>query len=640
VKFPLRSKLILAICLPLVVVYLGMLALEYRVRKRESLVEMENYLTELTAHEALELDLHLAGAAQVARTVADCFPSLRSGDERELTGVLRTNVRNNAAVFGMCLAFEPQTRGKPGRPFAPYVCRSAVEDQFRELDIAKTNPDYTRCDWYQLPNLLGRPAWTDPYFDKGAGEILMCTYSVPLVREGAMQGVVTVDISLEQVRRKVARMLAAGSYGGYCMVVSGTGAFVSHPDKSLDMADSIYGLGEWCGRPELAELGHAMAGGRTGIARIDDYATGRPKWVAYAPVPSVGWSLAAVIPEEIVMADVREHLNRQAVLLLAGLVLLLAVIPAVSAMVVRPIGRLAVVAAEVARGNFDARVTGVRSRDEVGQFAETFNQMVAELKGSVDAQIRETAAREALESELRIARQIQTSLLPTQRPPLPRGARLSLDAHSAPAKIMAGDFYDFWLVEDDVLAVVMADVSGKGVPAAMFMAVAHTVLRNVTSPGVSPAKVLTAANRVLAAENDEGMFVTVFYGHYHVHTGEMVFANGGHNPPLVLRSHGGIETLEGPTGPILGIAPEADYDQRRVTLEPSDVLVLYTDGATEATDTHGAMLGERGLREILAGVLAGTVEEICAEVLRRVDQYRSSPDQDDVTVLALRREGA
>jgi phosphoserine phosphatase RsbU/P len=635
VKFPLRSKLVLAICLPLVVVYLTMLAIEYRVRTREEMAKMERYLAELTAHEALVLDGQLAAAAQVTRTVGQMLNTFPSRNPDDMYLLLQENVRQNTEIFGMCVALESAARGASRGAFAPYVCRASESSGLRSLDIAAANPDFTRWDWYLLPKLLNKPAWTDPYFDRGAGDILMCTYSVPLVGHGAFQGVVTADISLAHLDYRVNK-IAGGS--GYCMVVSGTGTFVTHPEQSLAMADTIFGLAEWYDRPELAELGHAMQGGQKGVARVRDWKTGQRKWIAYAPVPSVGWSLAAAIPEQTVMDEVYGQLNRQALLLMAGLVALVALILVVSSLVVRPIGRLAAAAVEVARGNLDVRVTGVNSRDEIGCFAHTFNRMLGDLKGNVDARIRETAAREALERELRIARQIQNSLLPSQRPPFPHCRQLALDARNAPAKIMAGDFFDFWFVEDGVLALVMADVSGKGVPAAMFMAVAHTVLRNVTAPGRTPAEVLAAANRVLASENDEGMFVTIFYAHYHVATGELVFANGGHNPPLVLRAGGAIESLAGPTGPIVGIMPDSPYDQRSMTLEPSDVLVLYTDGATEATNADGAMLGEQGLRGILAEVHARPVEEICETVLRRVDEFRSSPDQDDVTVLALRRE--
>jgi serine phosphatase RsbU (regulator of sigma subunit) len=238
--------------------------------------------------------------------------------------------------------------------------------------------------------------------------------------------------------------------------------------------------------------------------------------------------------------------------------------------------------------------------------------------------------------ELEIARGVQLSLLPGRRPPFPERKEFSLDAVNQAAKIMAGDFFDYWFVEENVLAVLIADVSGKGVPAAMFMAVARTLLRVATVPGRDPGKVLTEANNALAQNNEESMFVTVFYAHYHVRSGELVFANGGHNPPYMLRANGTVESLGDPTGPIVAVMPDVEYTSRRMTLADGDTLVLYTDGVTEAANQRGEFLSESGLEKILASLAKRGVEEICRTVLTQVDAYRSSPDQDDVTVVALR----
>jgi phosphoserine phosphatase RsbU/P len=162
-------------------------------------------------------------------------------------------------------------------------------------------------------------------------------------------------------------------------------------------------------------------------------------------------------------------------------------------------------------------------------------------------------------------------------------------------------------------------------------------LRNFSVPGQGPAQVLTIANNLMATQNDEGMFVTIFYGHYHVRTGELRFANGGHNPPFLVRKDDTMLLLGPPTGPIVGILPDAKYTERREVLAPAELLVLYTDGVTEACSGEDVLLGEEGLRQILAEVHGQTVEDICRSVLHRIKLYRSSSDQDDVTILALRR---
>jgi sigma-B regulation protein RsbU (phosphoserine phosphatase) len=423
------------------------------------------------------------------------------------------------------------------------------------------------------------------------------------------------------------------------MILSQSGTIVSHPRESLVMSESIFSLAEWYGLPELAELGREMIAGKFRVRRIPDFETGQPKWAVPVPVPSTGWSLAAIIPEERVLAPVNGRVNRQMCLLLAGLGVIILVVLVMSGWITRPLARLAAATREVARGNLDVRVTDIRSRDEIRQFADTFNRMLADLKSNVEARIRERAEREAVEKELQVARQIQSSLLPKVRPPYSERDEFSLYAVNEPARVTAGDFYDFWFVDDDRLAVVIADVSGKGLPAAMFMAVARTVIRNFSAAERAPAETLAIANRILMEDNEEQMFVTVFLGHYHVRTSELTYANGGHNPPLLARHGGQVESLGPSTGPPLAVWDDADYENQQIRLQPADLLLLYTDGVTEAHNEETGMFGEENLVRLLSQLHAAPLEEICRVLLDRVNDHRRQQAQDDVTLLALRLGG-
>jgi serine phosphatase RsbU (regulator of sigma subunit) len=171
----------------------------------------------------------------------------------------------------------------------------------------------------------------------------------------------------------------------------------------------------------------------------------------------------------------------------------------------------------------------------------------------------------------------------------------------------------------------------------MFMAVARTILRSFPAQGQSPAQVLAMANRILAADNKEQMFVTVFFAHYQVRTGEMVFANAGHNPPYLVRAGGAVASLGEATGTILGVFPDAAFDDGRASLAPDDVLVAYTDGVTEAADAEGVMFGDERLEKLLSEIHAEPVEAIRRRILEEITAYRQGQDQDDVTVLVLKR---
>ncbi len=629
-----RTKLELAICLPLVAVYGLMLTLEFRLGRRTALKQMELHLTELARHEAARLDTELSSVAQLVRTTADAISLQPAFDAAQIERLLRVNLEKNPRVFGMAAAFAPGMFTSGVTHFSPYVHRSPQGTDLKAMNITPADGyDYTLWDWYLLPKLLERAVWTDPYYDRGAGNTLMCTYGAPFYREGRFCGVVTADVSLQDLRDKLSRV---GMNEAYCFVISQAGTFISHPNDDYIMCESIFSLAEWHKLPALFEVGKQMIAGATGVSRLPSLDTGEPRFIVFAPVASAHWSFAAVIAERRVLAPVRLRMAREMGLLIAGLLILVVVVLFVSVRLTRPIGRLAAVARELARGNLDVQVTGITAGDEIGQFAQTFNKMVTDLRANVEERVRETAARQAVESELNVATEIQLSLIPHTFPPFPERQEFDLYAVYEPAKFMAGDYYDFFFVKEDVLAVVIADVSGKGVPAAMFMAVVRTALRNFTTPSTGPAQVLETTNRTLVANNDKLMFVTLFYAHYHIRTGELTYASAGHNPPYVIRANGRAENLE-PTGPVLAVLPDARYDNGAVSLNPGDLLALYTDGVTEARPGDGELFGEARLEHLLIDIASQPLKIICDRIVHDVDEYRRHEPQDDVTLLVLKR---
>jgi sigma-B regulation protein RsbU (phosphoserine phosphatase) len=630
-RFRIRVKLVLAVCVPLTPVFAAVSGIDYYTATRQAVDRTEREMKELTARVAVEIEKGLAPVEQTAKNTASLLTRSPLREKEQLEKLLFSNVRDTPHAFGSAVAYEPGEFAPDLSRFSRYVCRDASTQNPVRKEIAY---DYLCWDWYQLPKRLGRPVWTEPYLDRGAGDVLMCTYSAPFFRNQTFQGVVTVDISLESLRRELGKVHIKG---GYCLIVSRTGTFVSHPNESRILHDSIARLAERCDSPELADVGKEMTEGQRGMQRLVDVETGRPAWFVYAPIESVGWSVAAVIPEDEVMADVYAEQNRQAALFGAGLAASILLVMLVTAWITRPIARLAVAAKELAAGNLDVQTPEVRGDDEITEFAHTFQTMVRDLKAAVEQRLSETAARESIERELQVARRIQTSLLPMARPPFPERKEFSLDAHNEPARIVAGDFFDYWLVGDDVLALVVADVCGKGVPAAMFMAVTRTILRHLSKPGQSPSQIISLANRILVSDNREQMFVTAFYAHYHIRDGELIFCNAGHNPPYLVSVGGKVVSLGPPTGTLVGVFEDARYEDGRVGLAPGDVLAVYTDGVTEAADAD-TLFGEERLEQLLAATAGSPVDAVRRRILQEVKAYCHGEAQDDVTLLVLKRE--
>lgn len=262
--------------------------------------------------------------------------------------------------------------------------------------------------------------------------------------------------------------------------------------------------------------------------------------------------------------------------------------------------------------------------------AQTREQLVALQRAT-----EEHAALEALRRELDIAREIQQSILPTTFPPFPRQAEFELFATMLPAHNVGGDFYDFFLLDDATLGFVIGDVSGKGMPAALFMAISRTLVRATALSGTSPARCLDRVNRLLYAENPSDMFVSLFYGVLELDSGRLRFSNGGHNPPLLRDSNGKIERLCR-TGTLLGILDDVEFSEAVVDMRPRDTLLLYTDGVTESADPDGRAYGDEALVDLLADTDAPP-ETLVRQVVDGVQAHASGSAQtDDITLLAIR----
>ena len=246
---------------------------------------------------------------------------------------------------------------------------------------------------------------------------------------------------------------------------------------------------------------------------------------------------------------------------------------------------------------------------------------------------------ESLKSDLAIASEIQQAILPRVFPPFPELTdKLDIAASMTPAKDVGGDFYDFFRIDDDRIGFVMADVSGKGIPAAIFMAVSRTLIRATGIRGGKPSECIAYSNKLLAAESVDSMFVTVFYGILNVNTGEVTFCNAGHNPPYLMKPDGTVEPLPIMNDPMVGAIDGLDYHDGTLQLEHGDSIVLFTDGVTEAVNKDFEEFGDSRLKKTLEGVTRQscqqTIETVKADVAAFVGEAEQS---DDITILALKR---
>jgi sigma-B regulation protein RsbU (phosphoserine phosphatase) len=470
----------------------------------------------------------------------------------------------------------------------------------------------------------------------------MSTFSVPFyhAREGRRRfwGIVTADVSLEWLKGVVSSVKIYQH--GYAFLISKNGDFVTHPEQGLIMRESLFSLAEARNDDALRRVGREMIRGGEGFVPIRDFVSGRPSWLYYASLPSNGWALGVIFPEDELFADIR-HLGQTVFVIgVAGFVFLGLFVALISGTITHPLRSLAQTTSEIARGNLDIDLPDVPRNDEVGRLTRSFKEMRVALKEYISHLAETTAAKERIESELKIARTIQMSFLPKRFPPFPGKESFEIYAALEPAKEVGGDLYDFFLVGEDRLFFTLGDVSGKGVPAALFMAVTKTLLKGLAETGMSPSDVLAQVNVELSHENDSMMFVTVFCGFLDLRTGELFYSNAGHVRPLIIRGGSGPDWLRLPPGVVLGTTEKASYRTERVVLQPGDSLFAYTDGVTEAINGKQDFFSGDSLLRTVRSNASCCCEELVKTVMWAVKAFAGgTPQSDDIAILALCYKG-
>ncbi|MGR9046843.1 MAG: SpoIIE family protein phosphatase [Gammaproteobacteria bacterium] len=630
------TRLVLVITLSSAVIFAVTLGYNYYQSRVILQHELESNARNLAMSLVNKVETQLTAVTKVTEGLASAM------ETSELTGqqlhsLLRTTVENNPEIYGAFFAFEPYAFNPKLRLYAPYYYRDKGKIVFQGLENSYIDFPYPYWDWYQIPRELGKLEWSEPYFDEGAGNILMSTCSMPFYKEidgkKQLQGIVGADVSLEALSEYISSVKILRS--GYAALLTRNGTVLAHPLKDAIMNETFFSIAEERQEPFLRQLGKKMVGGETGFVHYKSL-VGFTSWMYYTPIPSTGWTLAVLFPEAELLENVRKMSMTMAAMGFGGILLLTLAVISIARAIIKPLQLLTAATDEVASGNFDVALPTAQSNDEVGVLTRDFQSMQASLKKYIRNLTETTAAKERIQSELKVANNIQASLLPRIFPPFPEHPEFEIYASMVPAKEVGGDFYDFFFIDEKNLCFLIADVSDKGVPAALYMMVAKTLLKSEGQRLGEPDQMLASVNRILAADNDTCMFTTVFCAILDITTGDVRFANAGHNPPLIIDSEGARYLTPKP-GLMLGAMAETVFVTERFTLEQEGVLFLYTDGVTEAKNPEDALYGEERLLKAMQtapqGDLANMIHYISSEVAHHAG---GAPQSDDITMLAIK----
>lgn len=595
---------------------------------------------------AAKLEVLLREAQKIPEMMA---VQLEEGDfdtEEKLLRYMRGVVeKNHTHIYGSCVAFKPFGFSADMSGYAPYYYWTKEGLKFEQL--AKPEYNYFQWEWYRRPRDAGRAVWSEPYFDDGGGQTLMITYSVPFKRDDVFHGIVTIDIALDELLGQVKRIAqdeeAMLGAGGYAFIISKQGKFLAFPGESTEhvMEHELKSR-----NPELAAR---MQVGREGVLKTHSPHDGQPAWVAFAPIllgpldddaPTAfrsEMSLGIVSVEAGAMDPATRLLTRQSLIGLAGLTALFAAIIFVARSISRPIRELSVAAMEIAHGNLEMKIASGSNTDEVQHLTTAFNKMTKDLRMQMQELRYTTTVRERMEGELSAARSIQMSLLPKTFPAFPERPEIDIHAIIRPAREVGGDLYDYFFLDETRLCFVIGDVAGKGVPAALVMAVTKSLVKATALGGHDAGKIIARVNDELCEEVEAGMFVTLLFAILNTATGELEYCNAGHLSPFLLGADHSIIPLDGGHGPALALANDLPFPTARHTLTPGDALFFFTDGVTEALDKSRHFYTPQRLQIVLRDVHAAEVSKITRAVVQDVSTFCGDREQtDDISVMATR----
>lgn len=556
----------------------------------------------------------------------------RLGSPEFMYNITERMLQNNEFIYGCAVAFEPEYFSSEGQYFSPYSYRGDG-GEIKSMQLGSDTYDYHYMDWYQIPKLLDRPYWSEPYYDDGGGEKMMTTYSKPLYdSEGKLYAVITADLSLERLTELVSKIKAFEN--SYNLMVSRNASFIVHPNHDQILNETIFSSTYGDNDESLKKMQDDMINGRAGeVLRTME---GGKFFVFYSPVETTQWTVAIVCSEGELYTDVKTL--RTMLIVLGVIALLLMIVLNYNGIrkVVAPIEKFSTVAKKIARGDFTAKLPKIRSRDELRELHDSFGYLQRSLVKYIDELKTTTANKERIESELRIAHSIQMGMLPKIFPPFPERDDLELAARLVPAKEVGGDLYDFF-IEDEKLYFIIGDVSGKGVPASLVMAVTCRLFRSVASHFDKPEEIISSLNDSLADGNDSGMFCTAFLGILNLKTGQLKYCNAGHNAPLIIDTDGNVTPVNVLTNLPLGLFDGFPYEGQEMVLDRQLKLYMFTDGVSEAENNEKELFGDNRLMALLKLYASSEPNEIIDETFAHVRKHADGAEQsDDITVMCLK----
>jgi len=639
--------------------------------------EFEEELQILAVEQALITEMHLNRIAAETENIARLYFELLSKPAIRSNPMMKKSYNGTAPDEFSLLSVAPEA--DPAKISVDldhlgmmynsmkfvYLCNSSADT----VGIATEGGAYLKYAWFPNPqnfdprtrewyrkavNNPGKTVWHGPYRSGSTDEdIITCSKAVMI--NGAPVAVVVSDIS----PKTFADDLVAGIENSCDVFIADLAGNIIAREGVIDKS-VIWNCEDKAEEKDGMNLLKAMTSGQKGGRHLTR--DGKVYYIGFAPISSVGWSVGVIIAEKTIIASslatqasiesqtrrynsyIDDYINKTRLIYSGIGLLILIIITVVSIRISRRLRNSVAVleasAVKIGNGQLDVKID-LKSHDEFQELAETFNTMTGNLKEHIRNIETNLSKKQQMEQELAAAAQIQQSMLPRKFPAFPHRNELDIYATTIPAREVGGDFYDYFFIDDNRLYFCIGDVSGKGIPAAMFMAKAVTLLRYEALAGVSPDLMLANVGNALVENNSSCMFASVICAILDVSTGEMTYANAGHNPPLIYNGKT-FEYMKLEGALVIGCFKQdaAAFKPQRLTLNKGDILFMYTDGVNEAMDLDNQEYGNERLYADLQAMAGANPKEIYDHIRSKLTVHCNGADQsDDITMLALKFQG-
>ena len=515
---------------------------------------------------------------------------------------------NNPDFYNCSIAFEPYYFKDKGLYFSAYSKHNG--DSIRTIQGGSDNYQYFFADWYLMPTLLGHACWTEPYMDldvaTNTSEMVTSYCQAIKDNDGRAIGVINTSLSLNWLSQTIS---ATKPYpNSYSIMIGCGGTYFVHPDSTKITRQTIFT--QTLEEPDtaLASLGHAMQRGEEGMREM--HIGGEHCYVFYNPLGKTGCSMAIVCPESDIFGGFDRLRRTVMTIVTVGLLLMLYLFIRIITRELSPLRRLAREAETIASGQFDTQLPDLERVDEIGQLSQSFGNMQQSLVRYIEELKDTTAQKASIESELNVANSIQMSMLPSV---FPDREGLDMYASMTPAKEVGGDLYGY-LLKDDNLYFCLGDVSGKGVPASLFMAQVTRLFRTLANQQLPPAEICTHMNDALSGD---------------LQSGHLSFCNAGHNPPIIGGGANHGEFLEMKPNFPIGVLPGLEFEGEEIANIHGRALFIYTDGLNEAENREHEQFGDERLLDILRNTHFDSAKQVIETLAAEVEKHRDGADPND-----------